>query len=160
MFWEHDDRFIIIRVGGIVWMPREGVSSVQGARLVDKLDIILLAFCDVSYDTRSDLVCMSVELEVCMVSDDKDRMRCTFKQVIPMFKSLDDHQEFPIIDRVTLFCCGESLGVVATWAKDWVSSLILEFSVSLEEDGTSSILRSIDFQDELSFRVWGNKNRF
>ena len=70
MFWEGDDRLIIVRVRGIVWTLREGVSSVQSARLVDELDVILLAFHNISCNTRSNLVGVLVELEVRVVGND------------------------------------------------------------------------------------------
>jgi hypothetical protein len=66
-------------------MPREGVSSVRGARLVDELDVILLAFSDISGNMGANFVSVVVELEVCVVRDDEDGMSCAFKQVIPMF---------------------------------------------------------------------------
>jgi hypothetical protein len=62
MVWEGDDGFVIVRVGGIVWTPREGVSLVGGARLVDELDIILFAFSDVSSNAGANFVGVSVEL--------------------------------------------------------------------------------------------------
>jgi hypothetical protein len=121
-------------------MPRKGVSSVRGTRLVDELDIILLAFHDISYNMGSDFMCVSVELEVCMICDNEDGMCCTFKQVIPVLKSSDNGQEFPIIYRVALFHCREGLGVVSAWAKDQVSLSVLQFLVSLEEDFSCCIL--------------------
>jgi hypothetical protein len=54
---------------------------------------------------QSDFMSVSVELEVRMVGDDKDGMCCAFKQIIPVFESLDNGQEFPIIYRVVLFGC-------------------------------------------------------
>jgi hypothetical protein len=79
VFWEGNDRFVVVRVGGIVWTSREGISSVRGTRLVDELDVVLLMFSDIASNTGSDFVRMSVELEVRMVSNDEDRVCCTFK---------------------------------------------------------------------------------
>jgi hypothetical protein len=109
VFGEGNDRFVVVRVGGIVWTPREGVSSVRGARLIDELYVVLLAFGDISCNTRANLVCMTMELEVRVIRDNEDGMSCTFKQVIPMFQSSDYSKEFPIIDRVMLFGGGECL---------------------------------------------------
>jgi hypothetical protein len=47
----------------------------------------LLSFSNIPSNTRSNLVGMSVELEVRVVGDDKDWVDYAFKQVIPMFQS-------------------------------------------------------------------------
>jgi hypothetical protein len=132
MFRECNDWFVIIGIWGIVWTPREGVSSVRGARLVDELDIILLSFSNVSSNAGSNFVGVSVELEVRVVSDNEDWVDCAFKQVIPVFKSPYNSEEFPIINRVTLFRCGKCLRVVTAGSKNRVPSSILEFLVRLK----------------------------
>jgi hypothetical protein len=109
VFWEGDDGFVIVQVGSVVWTPQEGVSSVRGARLVDELDVVLLAFRDISSNTRSNFVSVAVELKVSVVGDDKDWVSCAFKQVVPVFQSSDYSEELPIIDRVSLFGGGEGL---------------------------------------------------
>jgi hypothetical protein len=81
---------------------------------------------------RYNLVGVSVELEVRVVGDNEDWVDCAFKQVIPVFKSSYNGEEFPIVNRVTLFCCGKCLRVVSTRSKDRVSSSILEFLICLE----------------------------
>jgi hypothetical protein len=86
-------------------MPREGISTVRGARLVDKLNVILFVLYNISSDMWSNFMSVSVELEICMVDDDKDRMCCAFKQIIPVFEPSDNGQEFPIVYRVVLFGC-------------------------------------------------------
>jgi hypothetical protein len=96
------------------------------------LDIVLLAFGDISSDAGSYFVGMSVELKVRMIGDNEDWVDCALKQVIPVFKSSYNSEEFPIVNRVTLFYCGECLRVVTARLKDRVSSSILEFLVCLE----------------------------
>jgi hypothetical protein len=99
-------------------MPREGISSVRGTRFIDELNIVLLTFSNVSGNMGPNFVCVLMELEVCVIGNHKHWVGCAFKQVIPMFQTSDDSQEFPIIDRVTLFSCREGLGMVSAWAKD------------------------------------------
>jgi hypothetical protein len=89
VFWEGDNRFVVVGVGGIVWMPREGVSSVRGVRLIDELDVVLLAFGDISCNMGANLVSVAMELEVRVVGDDEDWVNCAFKQIVPVFQSLD-----------------------------------------------------------------------
>jgi hypothetical protein len=101
-----------------------------------------------------------MELEVCVIGNYKYWVNCAFKQVIPVFQTSDDSQEFPIIDRVSLFSCGESLGMVSAWAKGRIAPSILQLLVCLEENCACCVLRSIYFQDELLFSVQGNKDRF
>jgi hypothetical protein len=141
-------------------MLQEGVSSVRGARLVNKLDIILLAFSDVSSNMWSDFVSVAVELKVCVVSNDEDWVCCAFKQIIPVLKSSDNCQEFSIVDRVLLLRCREGLGVIPTGAEDRISSLILQFLVCLEENCACCILQRVYFQNKLPFCVWGYKDGF
>ena len=52
-----------------------------------------------------------------MVSEDGDRMWGALQILFPFTKSKDDGKEFPIVDVIVAFHCGEGLGEISTGVK-------------------------------------------
>jgi hypothetical protein len=49
------------------------------------LDVVLLAFSDISGNMGTDFVSVAMELEIRVVGDDEDWVGCAFKQIVPVF---------------------------------------------------------------------------
>jgi hypothetical protein len=65
-------------------------SSLSNPReFYNELDVVLLAFGDISYNTGASFVSVAMELEICVVSDDEDWVNCAFKQIVPVLQSSD-----------------------------------------------------------------------
>ena len=78
MFGKGNDGLIIVQVWGIVWAVGESIGTVQCTRSVDKFDVVLFMLCEVSGDSGANLMQMTEELEVGVISDDEDGMCCAF----------------------------------------------------------------------------------
>jgi hypothetical protein len=98
--------------------------------------------------------------EVGVICDNKDRVSCTFQEIVPMFELIDDSEEFSIVNWVSLFHSRECLRKVFAWPEYGVSVTVCHFLVCLVEYCTSGEMRCVNFQDKLLFLVWRYENGF
>ena len=89
----------------------------------------------------------SVKCEILVISVDGDNVRSGQKDMSPSSKSMDDREEFPVVDIVISFCLIKGTGHTSDGSK---SALI----VFLRENSPCRELRCVYFEEKGAFVVW------
>ena len=77
-----------------------------------------MVFCqmrNISHNTSIDFVELAVILKVGMISENEDFILSTYEKVMPVFKAVNDCEQFPIMDITALFCFIQGFRMVGYW---------------------------------------------
>ena len=73
--------------------------------------------------------------------------------VLPGLQSVDDTEEFPVVDVTVSFCRGEQLGKIRT-------RVPVTIYIHLEEDSARGVLGGVSCNGKRSGKVWEVEDRF
>ena len=82
---------------------------------MDEGDVVISECQYVARDASVYLLCASVILEVFVVCDDPDLVCCAHEEMVPVFQSSHNCEEFSVPDGVVSFCFIERFGVISNW---------------------------------------------
>jgi hypothetical protein len=81
VFRDSNDWFVIVGVWGVVWSPRESISTICASWAVSNLNVILFSLCYVASDARTNFMGVPVVLKVGMICNDNNWVCCSFEQI-------------------------------------------------------------------------------